>query len=529
MGKGQRARESRAGKREEMQKIAAKKRRKERIGKVIGICSGVIVALAIVAVVVYSSIASTGFFLRNTVAMKTDNYKVDNAMMAYYVQNQYYSFTNTYSEYLSMYGLDTSKSLKSQEYGDGTWFDYFLEQAKTQVKDLLLCAEKAKADGMTLDEEDKKTIDESMNTFKTYADNNKITLDQYFSSVFAQGVKEADVRRAIELSTLGAKYYSKYSDSLEYTDEDLQKYFDEHKENYVKADYMSYSFTASIASDATDAEKDAAKADAKAKAEKLTASTSVDEFKTNLETYLKDKHTAEYTEEETAEGEEKLTKEEKIAQEVATDMTNASATKYYTAEEDDDVGLWMFNAERKAGDTYLDLPADDAKTFTYTAYVLVNTQYFDQYETVDARHILFTAETYENAEGALKKANEVLAKYNEGEKTEESFEKLAKENSEDANVENNGGLYEGITKNTANYPQEFIDWCYDPARVTGDVGVIETESGAHIMYYSGKGGVAWKEAATLDKNADDIEAHLDEIEKSHPVTSNDSKMDNIDL
>ena len=32
----------------------------------------------------------------------------------------------------------------------------------------------------------------------------------------------------------------------------------------------------------------------------------------------------------------------------------------------------------------------------------------------------------------------------------------------------------------------FNDWCFDPSRQVGDYGIVETEFGYHIMYYSGE-------------------------------------------
>ncbi len=526
MGKGQRSREARAGKREEMKKAAAKQLRRKKFNKIIGICVAVVAVIGIAAVVIYNSIASTGYFLRNTIALSTENYKVDNAMMTYYVKNQYYSFANQNSEYLSMYGLDTSKSLKEQSYGDGTWLDYFVEQAKTQANDLLLLAEKAKAEGYSLDEEDNKSIDDAIASFKTYADSSNMTLDAYFSNMFGRGINEDDIRRAMNLTQIASKYYEDYDAKIKYTDDELQKYFNENKEDYIKADYISHSFTASYNSNATDDEKAAAKADAKAKAEALAAAGSVDKFKAEIEKILTDKYTAQ-AKEEAEENEDEQPTEDDIKASVDADLAAAQRTKSYTQSEDDDVGLWMFKDSRAVGDTYVDEPADDATTFTYTAYIITKTQYFDDYVTANARHILLSTDKYKTAEAAKTKADEILKKYNDSDtKTEEYFEKLAKENSDDVNVETNGGLYEGVTKDY-NYPEAFYKWCYDSERKVGDVGVIESDSGAHVMYYSGTGDIAWKIAAKANKKNDDYEAYLKELATTYTVTNNESALDKI--
>ncbi len=531
MGKGQRTRAERAGKREEMKIKAAKLKRRKKINKIIGICVAAFIAVAIVFAVVYNAIAATGYFLRNTVVMSSDNYQVDNAMMTYYLKNEYYTFANQYSNYLSMYGLDTSESLKKQEYGDSTWFDYFMTQAKNQVNDILLCAEKAKADGMELGDEEKAEIDDAINSMKSYAEENNVTFESYLSSVFDRGINESDVRRALELSSIASKYYNQYSDSLEYTDEDLQNYFDEHKSDYVKADYMKYTFTASIASDATDEEKQQAKDDARAKALNLTESKSVEEFTEKLKVYLTEQEEqtraeqeAAASEESTEESTETTTVEEAVEQAVE----NTENIMYYPDEDSEsESAKWMFEDGRKAGDTYLEEPDEDATTFSYAAYIVTKPAYFDDYATVNARHILFTTDTYETIEKATEKAEEVLAQYNATDKTEDSFITLAKENSEDSTVDDNGGLYENISKDTSAYPESFIDWCYDESRKPGDVGIVSTDSSVHIIYYCGTGDIAWKSSARIGKNNEDCQNHVDSLADTHTITAKDSQIKKI--
>ena len=527
MGKGQRARAERAGKREEMKIKAAKLKRRKKINKIIGICVAAFIVVAIVFAVAYNAIAATGYFLRNTVVMSSENYQVDNAMMTYYLKNEYYTFANQYSNYLSMYGLDTSKSLKKQEYGDSTWFDYFMNQAKNQVNDILLCAEKARADGMELGEEEKADVDEAIESMKSYADENNITFESYLSSVFDRGINENDVRRALELSAIASKYYNQYSDSLEYTDEDLQNYFNEHKQDYVKADYMKYTFTASIASDATDEEKQQAKDEARAKALSLSESKSVEEFTNSLTAYLTQQEEQSRAEQDSADSEEESdtpTVEEAVAEAIE----NTKNVMYYPEEDSEsESAKWMFADGRKEGDTYLEEPDEDATTFNYAVYIITKPAYFDDYETVNARHILFTTETYETIEKATEKAEEVLAEFNSGDKTEDSFITLAKENSEDSTVEENGGLYENINKDTSAYPESFINWCYDESRKPGDVGIVSTDSSVHIIYYCGTGEIAWKSSARIGKNNEDCENHIDSLAQTYTVTSKDSQIKKI--
>lgn len=94
----------------------------------------------------------------------------------------------------------------------------------------------------------------------------------------------------------------------------------------------------------------------------------------------------------------------------------------------------------------------------------------------------------------LQRAEALLAQWKEGEATEESFANLANEHSVDGGSNTNGGLYSGITATTSFVP-EFLAWCMDESRQVGDTGIVKTEYGYHIMYFSDSEPL-WKYYAT---------------------------------
>lgn len=84
---------------------------------------------------------------------------------------------------------------------------------------------------------------------------------------------------------------------------------------------------------------------------------------------------------------------------------------------------------------------------------------------------------------AEQKAQDILDQYLAGAQTEDAFAELAKANSAD-NAEA-GGLYEDIAPNTM--AEAFEAWCYDESRQVGDTGIVETQYGYHVMFFSGYG------------------------------------------
>ena len=148
---------------------------------------------------------------------------------------------------------------------------------------------------------------------------------------------------------------------------------------------------------------------------------------------------------------------------------------------------------RKAGDieVFADAETDPAG---YTV-VLFFSREDNHYATASVRHILIKAEadadgnyTDEAKAAAKARAEEILAEYEAGEKTEDSFAALAEEYSEDGGSNTNGGLYENIYH--GQMVQEFNDFCFGGHK-PGDTAIVYGESGSyagyHVVYYVGEG------------------------------------------
>ena len=178
---------------------------------------------------------------------------------------------------------------------------------------------------------------------------------------------------------------------------------------------------------------------------------------------------------------------------------------------------WLYSSDRKAGDV-----RQDSTTVVY----VVKPVYMSDAKTVNVRHILIAPESSKSSDdssssksakdctdkewaAAEKKAKSILAKYNSGDKTSKSFAKLAKSNSSDGNA-SDGGLYENIIPNQM--VPTFNAWCFDSSRKAGDVGIVKTEYGYHIMYFEGKNDQAvWKYIAQQKLAADDTQKEHDSI------------------
>ena len=114
---------------------------------------------------------------------------------------------------------------------------------------------------------------------------------------------------------------------------------------------------------------------------------------------------------------------------------------------------------------------------------------------VDVRHILVLpegatvatiySETFPEEAWAVaeKEADEILNQWLSGDQTEDAFAALANEFSADTGSNTNGGLYTDVY--VGMMVEEFEAWCFDETRQVGDYGIVKTDLGYHIMYFSG--------------------------------------------
>jgi parvulin-like peptidyl-prolyl isomerase len=169
---------------------------------------------------------------------------------------------------------------------------------------------------------------------------------------------------------------------------------------------------------------------------------------------------------------------EAVADEIG--ATYSDSSTYYSST--GELSVWLFDDARREGDvTVLDYYGVGAQV------VVFHGKQRADFFPVNVRHILVEDED---------KANELLAQFNAGDKTEASFAALATENTTDTGSASNGGLYEDIYIGQMVKP--FEDWCFDSSRKAGDVGIVKTDYGYHVMYFCSTGTTPyWKTLAAV--------------------------------
>lgn len=446
----------------------------------------VVVAALVIGLVVYNNLSDRGYFLRREVAASSENYTVNGSMMNYFF---YYNYSQ-YASYFSQMGLDTQYTLKSQ-YADEdngiTWFDYMATLTQSYVGEVLALCEAAHEAGVTLTEEDMSNIDATIDAMEESAEELGYTMDTYLMAMFGSGVKEDDIRDAMELVTLSGNYYNQFNDSLTYTEQQYEDYYEANKSSYQTVDFI----TCTVKQDDF-IEKDEngnplgkvtdAADQAKEYAEGIAACTTVEDFQNAVLAYYTD---VKGTSAEDAE-----------AMLSALTLTGVTANVGNTASD------WAFSA--KAGETTI---VDASGGATYDVYYLISAATRDDTPTRNVRHLLLSADTYgENAEAAAQTI------YDQWESTGfdlDTFTAMVYQFSGDTGSQTTGGLYENVSQ--GDMITEFDEWLFDPSRKAGDTGIVNTDYGTHIMYYVGEGDPAWKADADSALRSEDytalIEAH----------------------
>lgn len=517
----------------EKQHKEQKEARKLKITSTIFVVVMVVVLVAALTIMAVSAVRSSGIIEKNTVALTVGEHEINAVEMNYFysdaVSQLYNEWQEQYGDYtavfLSTMGLDTTKPLNEQAYngGETTWADHFLEQAIAQAKANYAMYDKAIAEGYTVSEELLETVDSSISTFDFYAAMNGYSTDDYLALTYGNGADVVSLKEYLEVTLLAADYIADHRDSLNYDDDAIRAYEADKFLDYSSYSYSSYYLGNSAflpedtGEDPTDAQVDAAVAEAKATAESLLTATTVEELDAAI-----------------------------AALDINVDNTTAASTLYTNELYPtiiESIRNWVSDDARKAGDIAV-LPYEAAATTDSGEQVEKELGYYvvifhsanDNTEPMgNVRHLLVEFETdesgaiVESSKAALKaEAEGYLADWKAGEATEDSFIALVQEYSDDSSA-STGGLFEDINPDSP-YVEPFLNWSIDPARKAGDAEVVETEFGYHVMYYVGDDELSYRDSMIISELTEaDLEAWYNEIVDPVTVTEGNLSKVNMDL
>lgn len=448
------------------QALAAKKKRrqkekqqalqkKENTKKVLKISLIVFIAVCVLVAIVFiviTIIDNSGAKIRSQTFLKTEHYNIDGAMMSCFIYDSYNSFKEYYGTYLSSL-IDTSKDLKEQSCtyatedmgtGERTWFDYFVSDAESSATSILRACELAHSMNISLTDEELDAIN--------------IRAKQTDLSAIGNGVTTKDVANCLKLKVLAYKCVSEISEDINISDEEIEKYYLDDKDEFDQIEYLSVSYTYTS--------ENKAKIDARVDA--LTNAADKDEFVELLKKY--------YTSDGTTDVEKAIY-----------DCT-FKVTKTNNELADDEVE-WLFSAQVNDIKSFTTESKDETTGGSVTIYLVASEPCPNNSHTKSVRHILFDSNEYGSLEEAERLAKNVVEKL-KANNTLEYFKELVCAYSSDSGSVSNGGLYSNVKENAL--VASFNDWAFDENRQPGDIDLISSTYGYHIVYFEGEGLPAYK-------------------------------------
>ncbi len=436
----------------------------------------------------------SGLLQKNTIAAYVGDHKLTSVEMSYYyhdaVNQAYQNWSSTYGDMMSLYtqylNLDISKPLDKQVYDKATgqtWADYFLGVALDNARSDYALADKAEAEGFTIPEADNANMKSSLDSLAAYSNLYGFkSTDEYLENIYGYGSTMESYTAYATRGTLAAAYYNNYYSSLKYEKDELRAYEKDRYNQFSNFSYAVYDLDVSRyltdIKDPTPEQTAAAEASCKADAESLTSATTKEDLNKAIKA---------------------LAVNAKDTNAQCSSYTDSSYTNILSTYQE-----WVSSTDRKAGDcTFIAKESttkneDGTETKKVTGYYVV--LFLELHENLrplaNVRHILIKYQggtidsatnttVYSDAEkaAAKTKAEEVLAELKETNCSEETFITFVTKYSEDTGSVEDGGLIEDISRDS-NLVSSFRSWALDEKRKAGDIEIVESEYGYHIMFYS---------------------------------------------
>lgn len=426
----------------------------------------------------------------------------------------YYQTSNGYD--LSLTPEEQTQTTKDADGNEITWAEKLHEDTLEIIQLHKAYYNEALKMGLKLTKADEAFIDKQIEDLRDEAKSagsnssssnseNKVTysLNAYLRKVYGGSINERFLRKQLKIQVLAQKYLTERTNEIakDYDQKDIDAEYKKDTTAYDFATFRAYTFKTTELTKEDKETDDALKArQAKANAEVKKNANDFYNAVTNDATFTAkakelNKDTADYN----------VDKETKYS------MLKSTAQSTFS----EDAAKWLFDSSTKVGSKKLFSDEENGK---YIVVLALSKPHQEQ--TVTARHILFQTKDQNSGndlseeEIAKKKtqAEDVLKKFNEGDKTEDSFAALANEYNEDTGSSSNGGLYEHI------YPgqmvTEFNDWVFEANRKAGDVELVETDYGYHIIYFVAKDGKDYYDSAIRSSKAnEDIETETKALQE----------------
>lgn len=455
----------------------------------------IVAALVVLGIRYYTQPNSNEKMNPGNIALTVGDTDVSVGMYNYYYESIVYEYTY-YANY-GYYDLDTSADFSTQYTTDSdgneiSWLDLFKKITVERIKTNVVYYEKGLEAGITLTDEQKEEIESQLDSVRENASASDQSVNEYIEDTFGAHCGIETLRKYMEQYYIAGTYYNQYHITGRPDEEETQTYFDEHQDEYKSCSYALLE----MAYDTTD---DSTRQDSIEKAQSYMARiTDVDSMRALVPEACADLIdqfiSAGYFETE----DEAVTA---LSESIEATQTRTDIESSFGEE----IANWMFDESNETGSTNYYANEDVG-----IVYVLLKTSqpFLEDTQVYSVRHILVipgsddeesadnaSSESQEYTEeqwnAALEKAESIVDEYNATDKSELSFAKLAEKYSDDTESTASGtsGLYGGGYEGVAlgQMASEFENWAMDDSHKYGDVEIVKTIHGYHIMYFIFRG------------------------------------------
>ena len=479
-----------------------------------------LLVVAFIGVGAFGLLSRTGFMMDKLTAMEFGGEKISALQYRIFYKTTEMNFINQYATDLTLYyGVDLSQPLEAQPYGDGTWGDYLHSATQSAIAETYTLYMEAKENGYALASKDDPQFKAEVAAYRASAEVLDMTLDEYIDAVYGSAVDMEDIEAAAQIRATAVNYYNDYIDGLEVSDDEVKAYYEAYPALYDLVDYRYFSFPYETVT-YTEGDKSEGAPASKEEADEMTAQN-IAEAQAKADEFLS-----------------KITDEESFI-ELAREYCDPEDAEAYA---DDDATLnvggalsnagsssllaWCAEDGRKAGDT----TTVDTTMAIQVAYFI--DRYLPEIPTASVRHILLSVDTADEesteeeiaeieAQDAAAKAQieSILEEYMSGEQTEEAFGELAVKYSQDSGSITTQGLIEEFYE--GQMVPEFNEWCFDSARKAGDVEIVKTDYGYHLIYFVSEGAPQWQVNARNVLLNEQYNAYYTPLAEKYAVTTDD--------
>ena len=381
-------------------------------------------------------------------------------------------FYNTNASSMYNYGYSyfitagTPLSQQNYSFGEGTWEDVFKESAANAIQTAYNYYIDAKQNGYSLSDEQKDAIDQNVDAVKTAASNYGYrNVDRFLGVYYGEGVTLDDYKTFLEVNAYYEGYLAKLKEDFNPTAEELKDAYDKDTGAF---DFVSYTYKTTEAEAATVPAENENKEEA-GNAETETGAET--EAGTEPETEAAPANTETvYTDEAKAAAKEKaesyltaMPEDANTGRNHKSDVTNSF---------NEEVANWLFDAERKEGDSKVFTMKEDETAFVTIRFDSRDT---NDYHCMKANVLTITkdkkdTELKEGEQSAKDKFDALLKAVEDG-MSDDAFNEA---------VTALGYTVSTTSVNHASFDETVRSWLFDESRQKGD---LKTDYENDTTYY----------------------------------------------